>query len=96
MTLLLAVMGLASCAGDMQWRKSGADEAAAMRDEQECRAIARRNAQRSGPMALPPPGMDPRFGAPAGGSQSERLMQAEEELGSCMRERGYNLVPVGK
>ncbi|MGH8765552.1 MAG: hypothetical protein ACRET8_07525 [Burkholderiales bacterium] len=80
---------------EMQWQKAGADEASMARDEQECHAKARANAQRSGPVALPPVG-DPRFGPPMGSSSSDRLMQANEELARCMKEKGYRLVPEGK
>ena len=92
--VLLLTFFFTGCA-DVQWQKPGADQAATDRDEQECTALARRNAQRSGPLALPPVG-DPRFGPPMGTSQSDRLMQANEDLSNCMKEKGYRLVPEGK
>jgi hypothetical protein len=92
--VLILTLFFTGCA-DLRWEKAGADLATADRDEQECHARARRNAQRSGPVALPPVG-DPRFGAPMGTSQSDRLMQANEDLAACMKERGYRLVPEGK
>jgi len=92
-TLILTFF-FTGCA-ELRWEKAGADPATTDRDDQECTAIARRNAQRSGPIALPPV-CDPRFGAPMGTSQSDRLMQATEDQANCMREKGYRLVPEGK
>ena len=94
LTAICQLVLLSGCAG-VRWDKAGADEAATARDEQECRAKARAAVQRSGSLAIPPVS-DPRFGPPAGGTQSERLMQAEEDVGACMKEKGYQLVPDGK
>jgi hypothetical protein len=94
LAILVLTFFFTGCA-EVAWRKEGADQAATERDEMECQAIARRNAQRSGPVALPPVG-DPRFGPPMGTSQSDRLMQANEDMTDCMKGRGYRLAPAGK
>jgi len=78
---------------EAHWTKPGADEAAATADEQACRNEVQR---RMGPIVLPGAGGDPRFGPPMGGSQSERVMQAAQDVGRCMRDKGYTLTPESK
>ena len=94
LTAICQFVLLSGCAG-VRWDKAGADETAIARDEQECRAKVRAAVQRSGSLAIPSVS-DPRFGPPAGGTQSERLMQAEQDFGACMEEKGYKLVPDNK
>jgi len=78
-----------ACSG-AQWTKPGADDASARADEEACRNEVQR---RMGPILLPGAGTDPRFGSPMGGTQSERVMQSEQEIGRCMRDKGYRLAP---
>jgi len=80
-----------ACTG-AQWTKPGADDTSARADEEACRNQVQR---RMGPVLPPGAGTDPRFGPPMGGSQSERVMQAGQDVAHCMREKGYKLTPDG-
>jgi len=91
--LALGVL-LAGCAGDVRWTKPDTDEAKMAEDMAFCRKQAQ--AMYGGAAAsLPPAPMDPRFG-PTGPSQSERVMQESQAVGTCMRGRGYTLITVEK
>src|SRR5262249_9633817 len=77
-----------------QWTTPGAHAAQAHADEEACRNEVQR---RMGPILLPGAGaVDPRFGAPMGGSQSERVMEAAQDVTRCMRAKGYNLTTESK
>jgi len=89
--ILFLTLFFTGCGG-AHWTKPGADDATAAADEQACRNEVQR---RMGPIDLPAAGGDPRFGPPMGGSQSDRMMQAAQDTGRCMRGKGYTLTPDG-
>ncbi len=92
--LLFSAIGLAACA-PLNWQKAGADEAATTEDLSACRRLAHLQTVRGGNLGLPP-SFDPRFGAPVGPTQAEQRMQESQHTDTCMRGKGYALVPVGK
>lgn len=98
-TLLLAVSA-AGCA-DLHWHKDGTDAAALGRDVDECRRLARAQ----GAQEIWPPGVTtPRIvGVDAQGRaivsnpgpvDTNRFFVEHDLERSCMRDRGYALVPV--
>lgn len=91
--LLLFAFALAACS-PVRWHKGGGDDASLTRDLDACRKQAKeRFAGLASFGSLPT--NDPRFG-PLGPSQADLLMQQEQAVGVCMRERGYALVPAEK
>ena len=78
----------------MHWHKPDGDDAALAHDLEACRKEAQQ--RYGGASALAQPiSNDPRFG-PLGPSQADQRMQESQALGTCMRQRGYGLVPDGK
>jgi hypothetical protein len=86
-------LGLYGCGG-MHWHKPDGSDASLSRDLEVCRNEAQ--ARFGSPSAL---GMtnpnDPRFG-PTGPSQADLRMQESQAAGTCMRGKGYVLVPDDK
>ena len=93
--LLFFAFSLEGCAQAPRWQRPGATEAAAIDDLNACNKLAREKAARAGNLGLPPVS-DPRFGAPVGPSQAEQRLQERQAADTCMREKGYALVPVGR
>jgi hypothetical protein len=99
LTLALLLAALAAGCAQLRWHKAGADAAALERDLMECQVRATRLA---GPAVLFAPdvvGVDERGRVVMGRSsrlESDRLMLEHDLTGACMRERGYELVPVNK
>ena len=91
LSLGAGILGLSACAG-VRWQKAGADEAALTKDLAECRRQAQTWLGIAGGFG-PPNAMDPRFGAPSGPTQADRMMQESQATGACMHQRGYVLVP---
>jgi hypothetical protein len=91
--LLLFAFTLASC-GEMRWKSSSGDDSSLAQDQAACSKEAR---DRYGGTTsiLPPTGLDPRFG-PTGSSQADTVMKESQVAGTCMRAKGYVLVPAGK
>ena len=92
--LLFFAFALAACA-EMRWQKAGADETALGADLSACGKLAQEQAARAGNLGLPPVS-DPRFGAPSGPTQAEQRLQERQAADTCMRAKGYALVPAGK
>ena len=91
---LLSAIALFACA-ELRWQKDGEDETALAADLSACRKLAQVRAASAGNIGLPPV-TDPRFGPPAGPSQAEQRLQERQAADTCMREKGYALVPVDK
>ena len=93
--LFLTVVGVAACA-ELHWQKPEADAATLAADTAACRAQAQARIARSvGPEV--PSSTDPRFGADAmQPSPADRRMRERQLADSCMRDKGYTLVPVGR
>jgi len=92
LTFVLA-LGMCGCAG-MHWHKADGNDAALAQDLEACRKEAQQKFGGTSALALPNSN-DPRFG-PLGPSQADLRMQESQALGSCMRGRGYGLVPDDK
>jgi len=97
-----AAIALAACT-PLEWRKAGTDTAALERDTGECQSQAITRAQHEAPLfGLPRPpviGMDTRgrvVTGHAGRYDTDRAMLEHDFMRACMRERGYELAPVGK
>jgi hypothetical protein len=86
-----ASLALCACAG-VRWQKPDGNDAELARDLGACRKEAQARYGSAAGVGLSS-GYDPRFGAPAGPSQSDLMMQQSQAEGRCMRERGYVLVP---
>ena len=80
-------LGLGACTA-VRWQKSGADEVALTQDLTACRKLFQDRFGGAGPLAP----TDPRFGLPP--SQADLRMQEAQAVGTCMRGKGYALVPV--
>ena len=94
-TLLLAA-GLSGC-GSVDWVKPGADEATVTQDLHACQREAQVTLSRlyGPPMPAQSLGVDPRFGIESPRpSPADRMLQEQQAVGRCMRERGYTLVSV--
>ncbi len=100
-TLLLAAF-VAGCA-ELRWRKDGADAAALERDLGACQQLARLRAFREASPFGRASGLV--IGANARGIsiatypdpvETERFLLEYDLTRACMRERGYDLVPVRK
>ena len=93
--LLLVAFALASCA-EVGWHKAGGDAAALPNDLANCRVFAQGRISRTlGPPV--PASTDPRFGADmTQRSGAARLIEEQELVDRCMREKGYTLVPAGR
>jgi uncharacterized protein YceK len=87
---LALVLGIGGCS-TMRWHKAGGDDAALARDLAACRKEAQDRFGGAGALALPG-STDPRFG-PMGPSPADQRMQESQAHGTCMRQRGYTLVP---
>jgi hypothetical protein len=97
-----AVALLAACA-PVEWHREGAGAADRERDLAECRAHARLQSRHEAPLhGFPPPhpvGVDSRGRIVTGHAaryDTERALLEHDLTRRCMRERGYELVPVGK
>ncbi len=87
----------------MQWHKDGADATALSRDLDDCRQLARAQAVQE---AFPPGASAPRIvGVDAQGRaivssigqvNTDRFLAEHDLANFCMRNRGYELVPVEK
>lgn len=91
---------LAACA-ELRWQKPGADEAQIQNDTGECRRKARLAAMREPSLrdhGLPEVVGTDRSGRPVvmprSAPESERLLREQDYFTSCMREKGYRLVPA--
>jgi hypothetical protein len=91
--LLLFAFALASCA-ELAWRKEGADNAGLDQDLSACSKLAQERTARMWGIA-PPVSTDARFG-PIGPSAAEIRLQESQAVTTCMKAKGYVLVPVGK
>ena len=91
-TFVLA-LGVSGC-GSVHWHKPGAGSTDVANELEACRkeAQARFGAAALGGMMSP---TDPRFG-PTGPSQADLRMQESQATGTCMRGKGYVLVPDEK
>jgi hypothetical protein len=89
-------LGLAACGTPARWEKPGADEDAVKRDMTACRVAARDEAMRNYyPFA------GPLFGFRYGllwqqQAESNRFVAENNLTNFCMRNKGYELVPVAK
>ena len=90
--LLIIAFALASCA-QLRWQKAGADEPVLARDLSACSKLAQDRTARLWGIA-PPATTDPRFGPPSAPSQAELRLQESQAVDTCMRGKGYALVPV--
>jgi hypothetical protein len=93
------VFFLAACGGPVHWSKPDSDDAMLSSDLTACRAEAHSASQRM----YGPPQMSSMSGpSPLGGrsasdpSLADRQMREEEGVNSCMRGKGYALVPVAR
>jgi hypothetical protein len=91
--LLLFAFTLAACA-PVRWQKAGGDDAALARDLSACRKQAQERFGAAYGLAQMP-SADPRFG-PTGPTQADLRMQESQSVGTCMRGKGYALVPAEK
>jgi hypothetical protein len=91
--LFTLALALAAC-GELRWQKAGGDDAGLTRDLAACRSQAQDRFGGAANIGLPPT-TDPRFG-PVGPSQADLQMQQSQAVGTCMRGKGYVLVPVEK
>ena len=85
---------LAAC-GDMRWHKAGSDEAGLANDLAACNKLARERADRMWGPPTPRAEISPVFG-PTGPSQVDLRLQESQAVTTCMRERGYTLVPASE
>ena len=89
----LLVLGICGCGG-MRWHKPDGSDVALANDLEACRKEARAKYG-----AASGPGMtisnDPRFG-PMGPTQADLRMQESQATSTCMRGKGYVLVPDNK
>jgi hypothetical protein len=90
---LLMAMALAACA-ELRWQKDGADAATLASALSACRKLAQERTQRMWGVA-PQPTVDPRFG-PGGPSPTDLRLQESQAVSTCMREKGYSLVPADR
>lgn len=99
LSALLLAAGLAGC-GTVAWQKAGADDATANQDLHVCQREAQAHMARIYGPPLPVQGtpVDPRFGGPEvlRPSPADRLLQEQQAVERCMRDRGYALVPAAK
>jgi hypothetical protein len=86
-------LGLCGCGG-LHWHKPDGSDASVSRDLEVCRNEAQTRFRSASALAMPSPG-DPRFG-PTGPSQADLRMQESQATGTCMRAKGYVLVPDEK
>ena len=101
-TLLLGAAALAACA-ELEWDKPGAGPRALAQDLDECRQSARMRAvQEAWPYSLLAPRV---VGVDRDGRlivvqppphDTERFLLEQDLTRTCMREKGYELVPVTK
>ena len=84
---LVISLGLCSCTA-VRWHKTDGDDSALAQDLTACRKLFRDRFGGAGPLAP----SDPRFGLPP--SQADLRMQEAQAVGTCMRGKGYALVPV--
>lgn len=89
LTFVLA-LGMCGCAG-MHWHKPDGSDAALANDLEACRKEARANFGAASGLGMPLSN-DPRFG-PTGPTQADLRMQESQAADTCMRQRGYVLVP---
>jgi len=95
----MAVLALAACA-PTQWTRPGADTAAVTDDLAECSRIARSFAARAHLLSgrhdpLLYPYRDPRYRAFLWQDRMfDRQMTESQLQQTCMREKGYSLMPV--
>ncbi|MGQ0510747.1 MAG: hypothetical protein ACT4P9_09040 [Betaproteobacteria bacterium] len=83
------MLGVSGCGG-VHWEKPGASSTDVANELEACRKEAR---AKYGSATAPMPGpSDPRFG-PMDPSQADVRMQEGQAIGSCMRAKGYGLVP---
>ena len=89
LTFALA-LGVCGC-GAMHWQKADGSDASVAQDLEACRkeAQAKFGASNAFGMTI---SNDPRFG-PMGPSQADLRMQESQAASTCMRQRGYVLVP---
>lgn len=98
----LLVTALASCT-NLQWHRVGATTEALKEDLDQCRTSARLQAAR-GPWgqarSAPPMITYDQFGRPVAVQQQaydgERFLAEHDYTNACMRQKGYELVPVDK
>ncbi|MBI3937181.1 MAG: hypothetical protein HY323_09405 [Betaproteobacteria bacterium] len=94
------LLALPACA-ELRWHKPGTDETQLQSDTGECRRKARLAAMREPSLrdhGLPEVVGTDRAGRPVvmprSAPESERLLREQDHFTSCMREKGYRLVPV--
>jgi hypothetical protein len=87
------LLGMCGC-GSMRWHKPDGDDAALAQDLEACRNEAHQRFGGAAALGVLSPN-DPRFG-PTGPSQADVRMQEGQALGTCMRSKGYGLVPDDK
>lgn len=89
-------LALAGCGG-VQWSKAGANDQAVTNDLTACASAAQATIQRLYGPDLPTSTShtDPRFGPDMSRpSPADRRLEEQQALSRCMREKGYELVPV--
>jgi hypothetical protein len=87
-------LALAGCGG-VQWSKGGANEQAASNDLSACNSAATATMQRLYGPELPTVNFDPRFGPDMSRPPlADRRLEEQQAVNRCMREKGYELVPV--
>ena len=96
-TLFLAAAA-AGC-GSVVWQKAGVDEAGTAQDLRSCQREAQVNITRlyGPPVPAQSLGVNPRFGIESPRpSPADRMLQEQQVVERCMRDRGYTLVPAPK
>ena len=97
--VLTTIAGLAvplvGCGPPMQWEKPGADQEAMARDQADCRVAAQQEANRN----FYPAPIGPLYGSRWSWvwwqqSDSQRFYAESNLARFCMRNKGYELVPV--
>jgi len=92
LTFILA-LGLSGCTG-MHWQKPDASSTDVANQLEACRKEAQARYGAAATLGMMSP-TDPRFG-PTGPSQADVRMQESQATGTCMRGKGYVLVPDAK
>jgi hypothetical protein len=92
---ILPALLVAAC-GEMRWTKPGGSDADVNADLANCRAAAHASIERSLGPRLPQTSQGRMGNAPIDPSPADRQMREQQAVDSCMREKGYQLVPVDK
>jgi len=94
--ILTFALALAMCGcAELHWQKADGSDASVAQDLEACRKEAQAKFGSASAFGMTAGLNDPRFG-PTGPSQADLRMQESQAASTCMRQRGYVLVPDKK